>query len=653
MSFLPVTRNEMEERGWDQLDFLYISGDAYVDHPSFGHAIITRVLESEGYKVGIIAQPDWKNLHDFMTLGRPKYAVLISSGVIDSMINHYTASKKPRSDDSYSPEGKAGYRPDRAVIVYAGKIREAFKGIPVIIGGIEASLRRFAHYDYWDNKVRRSILQDSKADLLIYGMGEKPIIEIAALLAKGIPVEEIQNVRGTCYLTGKSDLPIIIKSAIEHSTSDDLEGQKKDESIVDGKPGVVMVPSYEEVSSDKRKYAEAFMTQYYEQDSISGSIIVQPHSDRFLVQNPPAYPLSTKELDRVYALPYERTWHPMYEKDGGIPAITEVEFSITSHRGCYGGCSFCALNFHQGRVIQNRSQASVINEAKKLTWLPGFKGYIHDVGGPTANFRNVACEKQKKFGVCKDRQCLHPEACKNLKVDHSEYLSMLRKLRELPEVKKVFIRSGIRYDYLMLDKNDDFFEELCEHHVSGQLKVAPEHVVDRVLENMGKPGRKVYDKFVKKFYEINKKLGKEQYLVPYLISSHPGSDLKAAVELAEYLKESGIYPEQVQDFYPTPGTLSTCMFYTGVDPRNMKKVYVPASPKEKAMQRALLQFRRKENYELVFEALTITGRKDLIGFSKNCLIRPRQVSFEKRSKTKVGSEISSIKKGGGRKKIRK
>ena len=598
MAFLPITRQDMEEMGWDQLDFLYISGDAYTDHPSFGHAIITRVLKYQGYRVGIIPQPNWKNNNDFMTLGRPKYAVLISSGVIDSMVNHYTASKKVRNDDSYSPGGKSGYRPDRAVIVYSHKVKEVFKGIPVIIGGVEASLRRFAHYDYWDNKVRRSILLDSKADLLIYGMGEKPILEIADLLAKNVPIQEIRNVRGTTYITDCSELP-------------DHDGNS-----------YIFIASYEDVSKNKSLYAKAFMTQCVEQDAITGKIIIQPHGNRYLIQNPPAYPMTEKELDRVYALPYERTYHPVYEKDGGIPASKEVEFSVTSHRGCYGGCSFCALNFHQGRVIQSRSQASIINEVKKLTWLPGFKGYIHDVGGPTANFRNTSCNIQKKNGVCRDKQCLYPEACRNLKVDHSEYLDLLRKLRELPGVKKVFIRSGIRYDYLMLDKNDDFFIELCDNHISGQLKVAPEHVVDRVLEKMGKPGKKVYESFVKKFYDINRRLGKEQYLVPYLISGHPGSDLEAAVELAEYLNETGYNPEQVQDFYPTPGTLSTCMFYTGLDPRNMKPVYVPVSTKEKAMQRALLQFRRKENYQLVLEALKSTGREDLIGYGKNCLIKP-------------------------------
>ncbi|MCR4434334.1 MAG: YgiQ family radical SAM protein [Clostridiales bacterium] len=610
MSFLPTTKEEMEKRGWKQLDFLYISGDAYVDHPSFGHAIITRLLEAEGFKVGIIPQPDWRSTADFIRLGRPKYAALISSGVIDSMVNHYTASKKIRSSDHYSPGGEAGHRPDRSVIVYSNRIKEAFKDLPVVIGGIEASLRRFAHYDYWDNKVRRSILQDSKADLLIYGMGEKPIAEIAKLLKNGIPVREIKNVRGTVYLARYDDLP---------------EGLKKNVDLPQaGKSSVSFLPPFDEVAKDKRKYAEAFKIQYDEQDPFTGKALVQKHGDRYLVQNPPAFPLTVKEMDRIYRLPYERTYHPMYEPFGGIPAIKEVEFSITSHRGCYGGCSFCALHFHQGRIIQNRSQTSILNEARELVGLPGFKGYIHDVGGPTANFRHKACKKQEKEGACKGKQCMFPSPCKNLIVDHSEYLQLLRSLREIPEIKKVFIRSGIRYDYLVLDKNDDFFMELCEHHVSGQLKVAPEHVVDRVLEKMGKPGRKVYDQFVKKFYEINRKMGKKQYLVPYLISSHPGSDLKAAVELAEYLRDLGHMPEQVQDFYPTPGTLSTCMFYTGLDPRNMERVYVPKSPREKAMQRALLQYRKKENYDLVYEALITAGRKDLIGYGKKCLIAPRK-----------------------------
>jgi len=613
MTFLPVTRRDMEERGWDSLDFLYISGDAYVDHPSFGHAILTRLLESEGYRVGIIAQPDWHSVDDFMRLGRPELAVLVSSGVIDSMVNHYTASKKPRSEDSYSPGGRTGFRPDRADIVYVNRVQEAFKGVPVIIGGIEASLRRFAHYDYWDNRVRRSILVDSKADLLVYGMGERPLLEIAKLLAKGAPINKLRNIRGTAFLAAESELP-----NSEYLT----------------------VPSFEAVSADRRTYAEAFMMQYKEQDAINGKLLVQQHGDRFVVQNPPALPMTEKELDRVYSLPYERTYHPMYAEAGGIPAIKEVEYSITSHRGCYGGCSFCALNFHQGRVIQKRSQSSIMEEAEKLVKLPGFKGYIHDVGGPTANFRDTACERQKKYGTCKNKQCLYPQPCRNLRVDHREYLELLRKLRGLKGVKKVFIRSGIRYDYLLLDKNDEFFRELCEHHISGQLKVAPEHVTDRVLEKMGKPGRKVYDAFVRKYNKINQDLGKDQYLVPYLMSSHPGSDINAAVELALYMKKTGSTPEQVQDFYPTPGSLSTCMFYTSLDPRTMTKVYVPASPQEKAMQRALLQFRKKENQHLVREALHLAGRDELIGYGKDCLVPPdnkKKISLDQKNAVQAGN----------------
>ncbi|MDP4093703.1 MAG: YgiQ family radical SAM protein [Bacillota bacterium] len=630
MNFLPVTKSDMEERGWDQLDFLYISGDAYVDHPSFGHAILTRLLESHGYRVGIIAQPDWNNVNDFKTLGRPKYAVLISSGVIDSMVNHYTASKKPRREDEYSPGGKAGLRPDRAVIVYTNKIREAFKDVPVIIGGIEASLRRFAHYDYWSDKVRRTILLDSKADLLIYGMGEKPIIEIADILAKDAPITKIRNTRGTCYEVGYEDLKAEIKKFLD-SDSAERENDK-----------YILLPSFEEVQSDLIKYAEAFRIQYNEQDPYSGKTLIQKHGTRYLVQNPPALPLTSEELDKVYELPYERTYHPSYKKLGGIPAIKEVEFSLSAQRGCFGGCSFCALNFHQGRIIQNRSDESIINEAKLLTGLKEFKGYIHDVGGPTANFRHKACKRQEQYGACKGKQCLFPQACSNLKADHSDYLKLLRSIRSLPGIKKVFIRSGIRYDYLLLDKKEDFFTELCEHHISGHLKVAPEHISDRVLEQMGKPKKEVYERFVRKFNEINKKLGKEQYLVPYLISSHPGSDLKAAIELAEYLRDIGHTPEQVQDFYPTPGTLSTCMFYSGYNPLNMKKVYIPRSPKEKAMQRALLQFRKKENYSLVYEALIKTGRQDLIGYGKKCLIRPVK------EKEKKNNDITIERKKTGR-----
>lgn len=624
MSFLPITKEDMLERGWEQVDFLYISGDAYVDHPSFGHAIITRVLEKEGYRVGIIAQPDWTKDEDFLKLGEPRLAVLISSGVIDSMVNHYTTSKKPRSKDLYSPGGKPNKRPDRAILVYTNKVKELFGDVPIIIGGIEASLRRFAHYDYWDNKVRRSILVDSKADLLIYGMGEKPILEIAAILDKGASINNIKDIRGTAYYSKKEYLPKPIKEFL-------YENKNKDNYEV--------VPSFKAVSKSKSEYAKAFITQYNEQDFFKGKTLLQPHGDRFLVQNPPIKPLSEKEMDRIYSLPYERTYHPNYQKEGGVPAIKEVEFSITSHRGCYGGCSFCALNFHQGRVIQKRSKISIVNEAKKLIWDANFKGYIHDIGGPTANFRNRACVKQEKQGVCKDRQCLYPTPCKNLKIDHSEYLDILREVRKIPEIKKVFIRSGIRYDYLMLDKNDEFFKELCEHHVSGQLKVAPEHVSHHVLKRMGKPNRKVYDEFVKKFYGINKKLKKEQYLVPYLISSHPGSDLNSAIELAEYLRDLNYIPLQVQDFYPTPGTLSTCMFFTELDPRTMEKIYVPKTAREKAMQRALLQYGKKENYKIVYQALKEAGREDLIGFNKKCLIRP----LRKRKNVRKGNRVGKRK----------
>lgn len=592
--FLPVSKKDMRDRGWDTLDFLFISGDAYVDHPSFGHAIITRILEAEGFKVGIIAQPDWNNIESFKIMGSPKLGILISSGNIDSMVNHYTASKKKRSGDVYSPGGRSGMRPDRADIVYANKAREAFKNIPIILGGIEASLRRFAHYDYWDDRVRRSILLDSKADILIYGMGEKSIIQVADLLRYGKDIHEITDVRGTCY---------VAKS-------------------VEGLKNYILIPGFDEVSRDKEEYAKAYKTQYEEQDAVYGKTIVQPHGDRFIIQNPPSYPLTTKELDRVYGLPYMRKPHPMYQSLGGIPAVDEIKFSIISHRGCFGGCSFCALNFHQGRTIQSRSHESILNEVKNITEDEDFKGYIHDVGGPTANFREAACEKQKNYGVCKHRQCLHPTPCKNLIVDHSDYLKLLRKIRSMRGVKKVFVRSGIRYDYLLYDKNDEFFKELCKHHISGQLKVAPEHISDSVLEKMGKPGRSTYDRFVKKYYDINKKIGKNQFLVPYLMSSHPGSDLKAAIELAEYIRDMGYNPEQVQDFYPTPGSLSTCMYYTGLDPRTMEKVYVPRSPHEKALQRALLQFRDPKNYKLVYEALTKAGREDLIGYDKKCLIKP-------------------------------
>jgi uncharacterized radical SAM protein YgiQ len=610
--FLPISIKDMEERGLDQLDFILISGDAYVDHPSFGTAVIGRILEAEGFSVGIIAQPDWSSAEDFKRLGKPKYAFLINSGNIDSMVNHYTASKKRRSEDLYSPGGKSGHRPDRAVIVYCNRAKEAFKDVPIVIGGIEASLRRFAHYDYWDDKVRRSILIDSKADLLVYGMGEKTIIQIANLLRYGKNIGAMSDIRGTVYV------------------AKDISSLKN----------FVEVPSFEEVSSDKKVYGESFKLESDEQDPIRGKTILQKHGDRYVVQNPPQTPLTVEEMDVSYDLPYMRTYHPIYENQGGIPAINEVKFSLTSHRGCYGSCSFCALTFHQGRIIQNRSQNSIINEAKLLTTLDDFKGYIHDVGGPTANFRHKACKIQEEHGACKNKQCLFPEPCNNLIVSHKEYLDMLRNIRTLPGVKKVFIRSGIRYDYLIYDKNPEFFEELCEHHISGQLKVAPEHVSDRVLSQMGKPTKAVYNRFVKRYFEVNKKLKKEQYLVPYLMSSHPGSDLNAAIELAQYIKEMGYTPEQVQDFYPTPGSLSTTIYYTGFNPLTGEKVYVPKSAHEKNMQRALLQFNKPENYNLVKEALVNAHREDLIGHGQKCLIPPtpqRRPSRNPKFKRKTNS----------------
>lgn len=589
--FLPVSIQDMKKRGWEELDFVYVSGDAYVDHPSFGHAIITRLLENLGFKVGIIAQPNWKSKEDFMKLGKPKLGFLVSSGNIDSMVNHFTSSKKRRHDDLYSPGGKSGYRPDRAVIVYCNRIREAYGNIPIIIGGIEASLRRFAHYDYWDDRVRNSILIDSSADLLIYGMGEKPFIEIANLLSYGKNIKDIKYIRGTCHL------------------------ESDPESINDK----IILPSYEDVSTSKKEYAKCFKTQYESQDAIIGKTLVQKHAKNYVLQNPPAYPLTQEEMDMVYKLPYARTYHPMYKISGGIPALCEVEFSITSQRGCFGGCSFCALTFHQGRTIQSRSHESIIEEAKTLTTLPNFKGYIHDVGGPTANFRKPSCKKQLKHGVCKSRQCMFPTPCKNLEADHNDYLSLLRKVRSLPKIKKVFVRSGIRYDYLLCDKDQTFFKELVKYHISGQLKVAPEHVSNQVLKHMGKPTREVYDKFTKKYFEINKNLGLNQFLVPYLMSSHPGSDLKCAIELAEFVRDMGYNPEQIQDFYPTPGSLSTTMFYTEMNPLTGEKVYVPKTSEEKAMQRALIQYRDPKNRKLVEKALKLAGREDLLK-GKNSLI---------------------------------
>ena len=595
--FLPVCRKDMEERGWDAVDFAYVIGDAYVDHPSFGPAIISRILEANGYRVGIISQPDWKNNTSIMEYGEPKLGFLISGGNMDSMVNHYSVSKKRRKTDAFTPGGVMGKRPDYATIVYGNLIRQVYKKTPVIIGGIEASLRRLAHYDYWSNHLKRSILLDSGADLISYGMGERSIVEIADALKSGIAVGDITFIDGTVY------------------KAKDLS------SVYDA----VTLPSYEELKKDKLNYARSFYVQYCNTDPFSGKRLVESYSDHlYVVQNPPAKPLSQPEMDRVYSFPYMRTYHPSYEAAGGVPAIEEVKYSLISNRGCFGGCNFCALTFHQGRIIQTRSHESLLAEANQFIWDKDFKGYIHDVGGPTANFRAPSCEKQLQYGVCKEKQCLFPKPCRNLKVDHKDYLKLLRKLRELPNVKKVFIRSGIRFDYLMADKDDMFFRELCEHHVSGQLKVAPEHISDAVLQKMGKPENRVYEAFTEKYKKINQKLGKNQFLVPYLMSSHPGSTMKEAVELAEYLRDLGYMPEQVQDFYPTPSTISTCMYYTGVDPRTMEKVYVPVNPHEKAMQRALIQYRNPKNYDLVMEALKKAGRMDLVGYDRHCLIRPRQ-----------------------------
>ncbi|GKX28933.1 UPF0313 protein [Vallitalea longa] len=615
--YLPISRADMEKRGWKEVDFAFISGDAYVDHPSFGVAIISRYLEAYGYKVGIIPQPRWDTTEDITVFGRPRLGFLVTAGNIDSMVNHYSVAKKRRQKDAYTPGGVIGKRPDRATIVYANLIKRVYKDVPVILGGIEASLRRLAHYDYWNNKIKRSILLDSQADILLYGMGEKSIIELADALDSGIYVKDITYIKGIAYKAKNLD------------------------SVYD----YIKLPSYQDINGDKKKYAESFMVQYNNTDFYNGKRLAEKYKDNeYIIQNPPSTPLSQSEMDSVYALPYMRDYHPVYEKDGGVPAIKEVKFSLISNRGCFGGCSFCALTFHQGRVVQTRSHKSIVDEAKDIIGDKDFKGYIHDVGGPTANFRHAACEKQLKYGACKDKQCLFPQPCNNLKVDHSDYLSLLRKLRELPKVKKVFVRSGIRFDYLMKDKDDTFFKELVQHHVSGQLKVAPEHISDKVLEKMGKPKVEIYNEFVKKYNNINKKLNKKQYLVPYLMSSHPGSDLKQAVELAVYLRDLGYMPEQVQDFYPTPSTLSTCMYYTELDPRTMEKVFVPKSPHEKAMQRALIQYRNPKNYRLVHEALILTGREDLIGYDKNCLIRPKINKGNYSSKRIDDSDISNTKK---------
>ena len=597
-NFLPITREEMKERGWDQVDFVYVSGDAYVDHPSFGHAIITRLLESRGYRVGIIAQPDWRKSESVQVFGEPRLGFLVSAGNMDSMVNHYSVSKKRRKTDAYTPGGVMGKRPDYACVVYGNLIRQTYKKTPIILGGIEASLRRMAHYDYWSDKLKRSVLLDSGADVISYGMGEHSIIELAEALDAGIPVEDITYIAGT-----------VVKA-------------KSLDSIYDAE----ILPSFEDLKADKMNYARSFYTQYLNTDAFNGKRLVEPYSEHlYVVQNPPATPLTQMEMDDVYSLPYQRTYHPSYEAKGGVPAIKEIKFSLISNRGCFGGCSFCALTFHQGRIVQVRSHESLIEEAKEITKDKDFKGYIHDVGGPTANFRHPSCKKQMEHGVCKTRQCLFPSPCKNLDADHRDYVSLLRKLRDIAKVKKVFIRSGIRFDYLLADKKQEFLRELCEYHVSGQLKVAPEHVAGPVLSLMGKPEHKVYEEFTRQFYKMNEKIGKEQYLVPYLMSSHPGSTLKEAVELAEYCRDLGYMPEQVQDFYPTPSTLSTCMYYTGVDPRTMQKVYVPKSPHEKAMQRALIQYRNPELYDLVIEALHKAGRSDLIGFGPKCLVRPRQM----------------------------
>ena len=592
--FLPVTKEEMLERGWSQPDFVYVNGDAYVDHPSFGAAIITRVLEAHGFKVCMLAQPNWKSVDDFKRFGKPRLGFLVSSGNIDSMVNHYTVSKRHRKQDLYSNNGESGHRPDRAVIVYCQKIREAYKDATIIIGGIEASLRRLAHYDYWDDKVRQSILVDSSADLCMFGMGENSIIEIAEALDSGIEVKYLTYLDGTVYRTK------------------DLSNIGED---------YILLPSYEEIKNDKKAYAKSFYQQYLNTDHYASKILVEPYQGFYIVQNHPNRPLTQLEFDDTYALPYMRTYHPMYEY---IPAIEEVKFSLISNRGCFGACNFCALNFHQGRIIQTRSHESLIKEAKVLIQDPDFKGYIHDVGGPTANFRQPACKKQETHGACPNKQCLWPKPCKNLIVDHSDYTKLLKELSSLEGVKKVFVRSGIRYDYLYYDSDDTFFKELIKNHISGQLKVAPEHISNRVLNKMGKPGRNVYEKFVEKYNRLNKELHKDQYLVPYLMSSHPGSDLKAAIELAEYLRDIHHQPEQVQDFYPTPGTLYTAMYYTGLDPRDMKPVYVARTPKEKAMQRALMQYKNPRNYELVHEALILEHREDLIGNDSKCLIRKKK-----------------------------
>lgn len=623
-TFLPITKEECLSQGITQLDFVYVIGDAYVDHPSFGHAIISRVLQAHGYTVGIISQPDWKDDKSITILGKPRLAFLVSSGNMDSMVNHYFVSKKHRPNDAYTPGGEPYKRPDHATVVYSNLIRKVYKDIPIIIGGIEASLRRLAHYDYWSDSFKRSILLDSQADLISYGMGERSIVEIADALNSGIRVSDITFIRGTVFKT------------------------KHPEELCDP----IMLPDYDSMKENKERYAESFGIQYRNTDAIKAGILVEKYqNNQYVVQNPPQPPLTTQEMDDIYDLPYMRTYHPSYEEKGGVPAIREIQFSLTSNRGCFGGCNFCALTFHQGRTIQTRSHESIIKEAEKIIKEPAFKGYIHDVGGPTANFRTPSCKEQLQRGVCTNRQCLVPSPCKNLNVDHSDYLSLLRKLRNLPGVKKVFIRSGIRFDYLIEDKDDSFFRELVQYHISGQLKVAPEHICDEVLKNMGKPSNDVYERFRKKYIKLNDEYGLNQYIVPYLMSSHPGSTLKEAVALAEYLRDLGYMPQQVQDFYPTPSTVSTVMYYTGLNPITLKPVYVCRNPHEKAMQRALIQYRNPQNRQLVEEALIKAGREDLIGFSKNCLIRPQNAKFEKR-KTENSVKPQGRKKSPKKKTIR-
>ena len=612
--FLPVTKEEMLEKGLSQMDFVYVCGDAYVDHSSFGMSIITRVLESFGYSVGIICQPDWNNPESINVFGEPRLGFMVSAGNMDSMVNHYTVSKKRRHQDAYSPGGQIGKRPDYAVIVYCNLIRKTYKKTPIIIGGIEASLRRLGHYDYWSNKVRRSILLDSGADIISYGMGEKSVVEIADALNSGMDVSDITFVDGTVFKTRNPDY------------------------LYDA----VKLPDFEEIKNDKVKYAESFAIQYKNTDPFTGKRMYETYDGAmYVVVNKAAKPMTTMELDDVYALPYMRDYHPMYEKDGGIPAIKEIKFSLTSNRGCYGECNFCALTFHEGRIVQARSHESIIKEAKECINDKDFKGYIHDVGGPTAEFRKPACKKQLKYGACTNKKCLYPKPCENLEVDHSDYLSLLRKIRKIPGIKKVFVRSGFRFDYVVADKDKSFLKELCKYHVSGQLRVAPEHISDNVLSKMGKPGVNIYDKFCKEFEKVNKELGLKQYIVPYLMSSHPGSTLKDAIALAEYLRSLGYMPEQVQDFYPTPVTVSTCMYYTGIDPLTMNKVYVAKDPHEKAMQRALIQYRDPSNYELVKEALIKEHREDLIGFGKECLIPPRKMGNLRRFKNKQDKNIQN------------